>query len=124
MPEPADRYTDDEWHMLNQDIFQIDVGRYVLDVGWFPDCDPGGAFHCRIVETRDDPDEMARAWSEPDARDECFTTTSAVQVLDWLNVSRIRAERATAERASICAAGFRAPAHRNCPHHNAKEEPC
>jgi hypothetical protein len=65
--------------LLTADFHWSQIGRWTVEVGWFPPADPKGSFHCKLVldgrkekpieslVTRD-PEEMA-LWTQKQMRE-------------------------------------------------------
>ena len=38
---------------LSEDLIQLRSGRFIIDVGWYPEANPRGIFVCKIVKDED-----------------------------------------------------------------------
>lgn len=70
--DPDELPNDAEW--LDTDLWTAKSpdGRFLLDVGWYPQGDPKGSFHCRVIE-----------WNDWDSPSEQFSTRSTVEAAAW-----------------------------------------
>lgn len=51
----------DEHDLLTADFFHAVKGRWSIEVGWLPERDPSGAFHCRLrLDGQEPPVELVR----------------------------------------------------------------
>jgi hypothetical protein len=60
---------------LGEDLYWARQGMMNLDVGWYPDCDPTGAFKCVLVE------DLGDVWGEPIST---LRTRDVAEVRAWL----------------------------------------
>ncbi|MFC4777155.1 hypothetical protein ACFO9Q_10215 [Paenibacillus sp. GCM10023252] len=52
---------------FNEDIFQFvhESQRKILDLGWYPETDPKGQFHLKLIMQCDNEDDQSNAWQDP-----------------------------------------------------------
>lgn len=95
---PATQTDPDAFASLDEDLWMAESpgGRFLLDVGWYPEGDASGAFTCVLVEGGD--------WEQPTSR---LRTRELPAVRAWVDKNLVRVVSILSNSSGVHALGTR-----------------